>query len=439
MSEQPSRRRVIRGLGALAAGGTASLAGCASRSTSQATTGTTTTTTTSQATTGTATTTGTTTTTSGATRTVTDLAGRHVDVPVSVRRVVGLGPGSLRLLTYADGVDTVVGVEHLETTDSNRPLRPYVLAHPSLSKRPSVGSRKNPDLERVIARDPDVVFVSYTSASDADKLQTQLGVPVVALKPGGLTASFRSAFFDSLDLVGTVFGTTDATNALKGYVKRTLSDLRKRADSVSSPPSGYVGYLGRGKHGFTFTEPAYVPLTLGGVDNVAADAISGGSGGGGGGGGGNGGGGGGNGGGGGGDGSGGGGGDGSGGGSGGSGHKGPSRVTVDSENVIQWDPSYVFVDLGTGSYDALGDQKYQNITAIANDDVYATLPTRDYGTNFGTVLADAYAVGAAANPDAYPADPTTKADEIYSHFVGTGVYDGIRKAYGRGFGRIAVH
>ena len=70
----------------------------------------------------------------------------------------------------------------------------------------------------------------------------------------------------------------------------------------------------------------------------------------------------------------------------------------------------------------------------ANEQVYATLPSRDYGTNFGTVIADAYAVGAAANPDAYDLDPVAKANEIYETFVGEPVYDGVADAYGNGFG-----
>ncbi|MFB6164837.1 MAG: ABC transporter substrate-binding protein [Haloarculaceae archaeon] len=402
MSEHRSRRRLLRTIGTIAAAGSAGLAGCSSlggsRSPRNGTNG----------------------GSPAGGRTVTDAAGRTVSLPASVDRVVALGPGGLRFVTYADGADRVVGVEQLDASQANRPYRPYTLANPGLTEQPTVGTRKDHSVERILEREPDVVIYGYADAATADTMAQKLGVPVVSIRPGGLTQTLRGNFFDSLDLVGTVLGTTDATDALRETVQSVIGDLTDRADRVSDPPRGYVGYLGRGKHGLTFTQPGYVPFALGGVENVAADATgtggnSSGSGGGGGGGG-----------------------NGGGGGSGGGGggHKGAPRVQLDSETLVKWDPAIVFVDLGTESYGALDDPAYQGITAIENGEIYATLPTRDYGTNFATVLADAYAVGAAANPDVYDVDPAAKADELYEAFVGEGVYGAETDAYGGGFGKL---
>lgn len=420
MKKQRSRREVLGGLGTLAVGGTVGIAGCTSQSDAPADQDSPSATDEGAATE--ATTDSTPAETANPTRTITDAAGREVAVSESIERVVALGSGGLRFVVYAGGVDRVVGVEQLETSNADRPFRPYTLANQQLTELPTVGTRKSPDLERILQTEPDVVINAYASASDADTMQSQLGVPVVVIQPAGLTPELRSSFFRDLELLGTLLGTTDRTEELRTYIEDTLADLEERAGSVESKPRGYVGYLGRGKHGFTFTQPSYVPFTFGGVANVAAGAS--GSGGGGGGGGGDG------------DGSGGGSGGGGGGGGGGRGgsRKGATRIEVDPETLIQWNPETIFIDLGTETYEELDAPEYQDVTAIANDSVYAVMPTRDYGTNFGTVLADAYAVGAAANPETYEVDPTTKANEIYETFVGEGVYQGVVDAYGNGFG-----
>lgn len=413
MPRQRSRRHVLTGLGALTVGGLASTAGCLSN-TSPATsepaaTADTTEAKTDQPTEG--------------QQTVTDATGRSVSIPATVDRVVALGSSGLRFVTYAGGVEKVVGVEQLETSNADRPFRPYTLANQQLTELPTVGTRKSPDLERILQTDPDVVIYGYASQTEATTMQEQLGVPVVSVRPGGLTPALRESFFGSLELLGTILGTAETVSQLRRYVDGVISDLEERASQVETKPRSYVGYLGRGKHGLTFTQPGYVPFSFGGVSNVAAGASgtdSGGDGSGGGGGGGSG------------DGSGGGGGNGGGNG----GRKGATRIEIDPETLIKWDPSVLFVDLGTESYDALDAPEYQDITAIADDAVFGVLPTRDYGTNFGTVLADAYAVGAAANPEVYDIDPVQKAGEIYDTFVGADVYQGVTDAYGNGFGQM---
>ncbi|MDK2806583.1 MAG: iron complex transport system substrate-binding protein, partial [Thermoanaerobacterium sp.] len=50
----------------------------------------------------------------GQTVTVTDLVGRRVKIKLPVNKVVGIGPGALRLITYIDGVNRVSGVENID-------------------------------------------------------------------------------------------------------------------------------------------------------------------------------------------------------------------------------------------------------------------------------------------------------------------------------------
>ncbi|GKZ15684.1 ABC transporter substrate-binding protein [Haladaptatus sp. T7] len=332
----------------------------------------------------------------GGTRTVTDAAGRDVTVPASVERVVGLGPGALRFITYLGATDRVVGVERLETKNEKRPFRPYVLARPELQELPSVGSRKSPDPELLLERDPDLVVRAYASAKKADGLQNKLDTPVVSINPGDLNDALRPDFYDSLRLVGEVLNEKKRADELVSYTKETISDLNGRTAGVSNPPKTYVGYLGRGKHGLLYTQPEYPPFSFVGTNNVARDVTD-----------------------------------------GLKKKKGAPRVTIDAEQLIKWDPEYVFVDLGTESYDDLSKSEYESIAAVEEGNVFGVFPTRDYSINFGTALADAYAVGTACFPDQFgDIDPAKKADAIYERFVGEPVYDEAAAAYGNGFGRM---
>ena len=69
--------------------------------------------------------------------TLVDATGRIVKVPSTIRRIVCLGPNTLRVITYLNATDKVVGVEYLEK--KLRIGRPYWLAHPEFQSLPVVG------------------------------------------------------------------------------------------------------------------------------------------------------------------------------------------------------------------------------------------------------------------------------------------------------------
>ncbi len=68
---------------------------------------------------------------------ITDLVGMEVEISVPVQKIVAIGPGALRLVTYAEGSSMVVGIEEIEKKPS--PGRSYMMAYPDLKKLPSIG------------------------------------------------------------------------------------------------------------------------------------------------------------------------------------------------------------------------------------------------------------------------------------------------------------
>ena len=64
------------------------------------------------------------------TRLITDAAGRQVRIPEHVERVICSGSGTLRLLSYLQAQEKVVGVDSIEKRGSVIDTRPYAIANP---------------------------------------------------------------------------------------------------------------------------------------------------------------------------------------------------------------------------------------------------------------------------------------------------------------------
>ena len=178
---------------------------------------------------------------------VTDLLGRQVPVPSKVERVVAIGPGALRLYTYAGNLDFVVGVEQIEV---DRPIgRPYLLANPSLSELPVIGQggpNNAPDPEKILNVNPDVIFSTYaTDIAAADELQSKTGIPVVAISYGtlgfGTTEIFGQFVQNSLRLIGEITGTTEKSQSAIDFIQQAQQDLENRTKDIpdSDKPSVY--------------------------------------------------------------------------------------------------------------------------------------------------------------------------------------------------------
>ncbi|MFW6110876.1 MAG: iron ABC transporter substrate-binding protein [Thermoproteota archaeon] len=326
--------------------------------------------------------------------TVTDMIGREVEVPVDVDEIVGLGAGALRLITYLNCTDMVVGVEEIERVEEHQVGRPYLLSHPELSHLPSVGPIHGGDPELIAAQDPDVIFWTYTTAGDAEDLQAKTAIPVIGLKYGDLGAH-RESIYQGLRLIGKVLDRTDRAEDVIQYIKSTIQDLENRTKDIPSneKPEVYVGGVSyRGAYGLAGTEPKYAPFQFVKADNVVPETL------------------------------------------------GKEHVMVSEEKIVEWDPDIIFVDEGGHSLvmEDLKKTEFGTLKAVQNNEIYGILPQSYYTHNFGTVLADAYYIGEILYPSRFSdVDPVVKADEIYQELVGAPVYEQMERDFG-GFQRITL-
>jgi len=326
--------------------------------------------------------------------TVTDLAGREVTLTKDPDRIIGIAPGTLRLILYVGGKNNVVGVEDIEK--ANPKTRPYWIVNSDLHLLPSIGPggpnsiNKEPDLEKVLTVKPDVIFITYLNKAKAEALQRKINIPVIVLTYGPF-GTFNELVFDSIRLVGRILDKADRAEAVVNYVKDSQNDLRSRVQGFPAEqrPAVYVGGIGfKGTHGIERTETVYPPFEWVKARNVAMLA----------------------------------------------GKKG--HLFVDKEKILSWDPDIFFIDSGGNELVRQDYVKktdfYKGLTAFKNRKVYILHSFNWYMTNIGTVIADAYTVGKTLYPKQFSdVDLEEKADEIYGFLLGKPVHAQIANMFGR--------
>ncbi|AKB46522.1 Iron(III) dicitrate-binding protein [Methanosarcina sp. Kolksee] len=332
--------------------------------------------------------------------TLTDGFGREVTISENVERVVCSGAGCLRYLVYLQAQDDVVGVDSLEKEESAFEGRPYALANPQLKDYPLIGEfRGKDDPEKIIAISPQVILKTGTSGqsaatngADADTLQNKTGIPVVMFPYGSLKNEEQKAeMYNSLRIMGQVVGKQERAEEVINYINATMQDLENRTADIpeSERKTAYIGGVSMaGAHGIISTEPAYPPFLWVNANNVAAGM-------------------------------------------------GAEHADIAKEALVDWDPEYIFIDIGTlqvGNEGAIGELKndtsLSGLSAVKNKKVYGVIPYNYYSTNYESVLANAYFVGKVLYPDRFEdIDPEAKADEIYTFFLGKPVFSELNGQY----------
>ena len=222
---------------------------------------------------------------------------------------------------------------------------------------------------------PDVVFASIDKDA-ADALQERTGVPVVCLTLSNVV--FDQAFYDNVNLVGSIVGKQERAADIVRYMEDTRADLEKRtaslpADQVKTAYAAGISF--RGGHGFAGTEANFPPFQATNVKNVAD--VNGASG----------------------------------------------AFDIDLEAISSAQPDYVFVESGNlplvkEDYEA-NPPYFSALKAVQDGKVSTLIAYRFYATNIELALANCYQVGATVYPAQFAdIDPTQKLDEITEFFLG---------------------
>lgn len=254
----------------------------------------------------------------------TDMAGREIQLPEgmgAVGSVYGTDPvGSLTVYTLAP--DKLLGWNY----SFNEQESLYIL--PEYADLPVYGMGDSVNLEVILADAPDLCIqmgpLNGAAAEKADKLQEQLGIPVVMVS--GAMEDLPEAY----EFLGKLLDEEEQAAKLAGYARAALG----RARAAIPPEGGPAIYYGNGV-GSLETAPAgsvsAEVFELLGANNVARLEIEGGS-----------------------------------------------RVQVSAEQIMSWDPDYIFVNgepkqeltASQAAREMMEDPLYANVTAVQEERVY---------------------------------------------------------------------
>ena len=333
---------------------------------------------------------------SGNTVSITDVAGRTVQVPAQVNKVVGTGC-SAREIVYLNASDKLVGIEQIETNSTGGwgNQLPYTIAHPELMSLPVIGNAKTDTVnyEKIAELKPDVVFAG--TAEQADEIQSKTGIPTLVSYVGAVgTSKQMDTYKESLKMMGKVLGKENRANELISYMDSTQEDLANRTKNVNSNETVYLaGQAFYGAHGITSTNPYYPPFVMVNASNVASGLND--------------------------------------------TNATIHAIQIDKEQLIKWNPDVIFVEGSSVTAienDTSKNPEYQNIKAIKDGNVYGLLAYCLYSYNKDEMFANAYYVGKMLYPEQFKdVDPEKKADEIFVEFdggSGGSVYSTLKKQYG---------
>ncbi|MHB2265990.1 iron ABC transporter substrate-binding protein [Aliihoeflea sp. PC F10.4] len=207
------------------------------------------------------------------TRSFTDDAGRTVEIPDRIERVMAAGPPASVLL-YVVAPEKMVGWVTAPSDEAKEFIaEPYreLPAHGRLTGR---GGTAN--IEAALAMRPDIIIdvgtVDATYASLADRVQEQTGIPYVLIE------GRFSDTAETLEKAGELLGETDRAGELSSYVKAAFERLDAALADVPKDARPRV-YYGRGPDGLETGLAGSINMEVldaVGAENVAAAAGTGG-------------------------------------------------------------------------------------------------------------------------------------------------------------------
>ncbi len=311
------------------------------------------------------------------TRTVTDMAKRQARVPSVVKSVYSVSPmGDVMMYTLAPG--KVAGTSCDWTAEERRYLLDDYNRKPFLGGWFGKNTTGNPEV--ILKAHPDLVLsmgnLDHTSISSAERIQNQLGIPVVMVD-GTLTrvdASYR--------FLGGILAESERANTLAAYCRKTVDEVRAIAAAIPLSQRVRV-YYAEGLNGLE-TDPkgsahAEVLDMVGGL-NVADVPML----------------------------------------------RGYGRGGVSLEQLLVWQPAVIIVCVDRGYADGTGNWSrivsnpaWQNIEAVKNGKVYEipSLPHNwfDRPPSVNRLIG-LWWLGNLLYPDRFHIDIRVKAREYYDLF-----------------------
>lgn len=173
--------------------------------------------------------------TSASTQTITDMAGKTVEIPTDVERVADLWHAHNEVVLMLGAGDKLVS-----TTSTIQNLPFFNLVYPGIKSVPAgMAASGEIDVEGVIATKPDVAIISQSSSQGAELLE-DAHIPVVAMQFTTFE-DMKKCFL----LTGEILGEEEKIRAEKyiDYLDSKLTDITSVTSSLSEEKKPTVLHL----------------------------------------------------------------------------------------------------------------------------------------------------------------------------------------------------
>ena len=159
--------------------------------------------------------------------TVTDQLGRTVTINnIHPQKIISLAPSNTEILFALGLGDRIVGV----TTYCNYP--------PEATTKPSIGDYNTPNLEEIVAKEPDLVLATEVhETSLIPQLEAQ-GITVIGLSPKTI-----DEVMGSITLVGQITGQEDEAASLVADMQERINAIKDKTSALSEAQRPTVFYI----------------------------------------------------------------------------------------------------------------------------------------------------------------------------------------------------
>jgi len=187
----------------------------------------------------------------------TDSMGRQVLIKKELSSIISLTPGITEILFALGQQDKLTGI----TNYCDYPAETELVS--------SVGSMTQPDLEKIVSINPDIIIAGTHFTEETLGNLTNAGMPVFIIKE---QESFEGTY-EMIQTLGELTDSSDKASEIVSLMKKDVTDITEKVSRLNLRKSVYyvVGYGDSGEWtagGDTFIHQM---ISMAGGDNIASD------------------------------------------------------------------------------------------------------------------------------------------------------------------------
>lgn len=187
---------------------------------------------------------------------VTDSIGNTITIKEEPKTIISFAPNLTELIYALNLSDKLIG-------------RTQYCDYPAeVSSVPSVGDFYNPDIEKIVSMDPDIVAASSLWTEDIIAKFKEAGITVVVLSEDKEVAGI----YEMIDLMGQIFQCQETAAALVDTMKTQIENVTNKVAGLPEKSVYYVVDFGESGD-YTAGGDTFIGglLTLAGGNNIAND------------------------------------------------------------------------------------------------------------------------------------------------------------------------